>query len=336
MNPDIDARESIILINADEADVVAPAKKDAPKGRRYYIAQRNAEIVAAVKAGTPVTEIAATFGLSATSIYQTLRQDGVSVADIRPLRERREHPAFSERNKDIIEKYKSGLSAEQIGQEYGITRERVCQIIRPLLLPQLKAERARLAREALAAETAAITEEVKAERKAQIERAVQLVRDGASRNEAARQTGLLISQIQIACKAAGLPHLYGKWGRVPELEQRAKDIRRQRAEGKTWDEIGQSNYAWAVRHLPDIIGQHQPRRRRKGLLATLASLPEAPPPPNPWTPEKEEALCRMYFDGCSAQHIADVLGEGFTRNAVIGKTNRLRAQKLLQPPQKKE
>lgn len=42
-----------------------------------------------------------------------------------------------------------------------------------------------------------------------------------------------------------------------------------------------------------------------------------------WTPERVSELKRHYFAGLSARQIAEAMGDGLTRNAVIGKTTRL-------------
>jgi len=42
-----------------------------------------------------------------------------------------------------------------------------------------------------------------------------------------------------------------------------------------------------------------------------------------WTEERVESLTRMWRDGYTARQIAEELGDGVTRNAVIGKANRL-------------
>lgn len=48
-----------------------------------------------------------------------------------------------------------------------------------------------------------------------------------------------------------------------------------------------------------------------------------------WTPEREKCLKEMWLSGeYSAQQIADKLGNNVTRNAVIGKANRLQLSKL--------
>ena len=42
-----------------------------------------------------------------------------------------------------------------------------------------------------------------------------------------------------------------------------------------------------------------------------------------WTEERVETLTNMWLSGSTARQIAEVLGDGVTRNAVIGKANRL-------------
>ena len=42
-----------------------------------------------------------------------------------------------------------------------------------------------------------------------------------------------------------------------------------------------------------------------------------------WSPERVERLTQLWLEGLSASQIAEKLGEGITRNAVIGKAHRL-------------
>ena len=42
-----------------------------------------------------------------------------------------------------------------------------------------------------------------------------------------------------------------------------------------------------------------------------------------WTEERVEVLKKLWLDGFSASQIAKQLGDGLTRNAVIGKVHRL-------------
>jgi hypothetical protein len=43
----------------------------------------------------------------------------------------------------------------------------------------------------------------------------------------------------------------------------------------------------------------------------------------PWDEERMEVLTRLWLAGATARMIAEKLGEGVTRNAVIGKAHRL-------------
>lgn len=52
---------------------------------------------------------------------------------------------------------------------------------------------------------------------------------------------------------------------------------------------------------------------------------------NVWTAERVTALTELWLDGLSASKIAGALGEGLTRNAVIGKLHRLRLAKPAGP-----
>lgn len=246
----------------------------------------------------------------------------------------RGRPRQDERNAEIIRKYQSGVSVVTLGDEYGITRERVCQILRADNLTNLKREQLRVAREVAENNRAKITAEVQSMRAAKVAEAVDLVRNGASRSQAVTATRLPSHVVLKACIDAGLARVHGRWGREAEFQTRRKLILALRAENKTWAEIkkihGFGLYAWALRNVPEIrvgMGNHRPRVRATTSVTTAAPMPS----PDVWTPERIATLCRMYFDGCSAQHIADLLGEGFTHNSVIGKINRLRAAKQLLP-----
>ena len=50
-----------------------------------------------------------------------------------------------------------------------------------------------------------------------------------------------------------------------------------------------------------------------------------------WTEERVELLKKLWLEGLSASRIAGVLGEGVTRNAVIGKVHRLKLSGRAKP-----
>lgn len=57
--------------------------------------------------------------------------------------------------------------------------------------------------------------------------------------------------------------------------------------------------------------------------------------PNRWPPEREEFMLKLFHEGKSSSYIAKMMGDGMTRNGVIGKLHRLgfirpRAEKRIQ------
>jgi GcrA cell cycle regulator len=50
-----------------------------------------------------------------------------------------------------------------------------------------------------------------------------------------------------------------------------------------------------------------------------------------WTEERVELLKKLWMEGLSASQIAGILGEGVTRNAVIGKVHRLKLSGRAKP-----
>src|ERR1700712_4517764 len=50
-----------------------------------------------------------------------------------------------------------------------------------------------------------------------------------------------------------------------------------------------------------------------------------------WTEERVELLKKLWLEGLSASQIAGILGEGVTRNAVIGKVHRLKLSGRAKP-----
>jgi GcrA cell cycle regulator len=59
------------------------------------------------------------------------------------------------------------------------------------------------------------------------------------------------------------------------------------------------------------------------LTRAQAALTRSQAAPSAWTPEREARLTKLWFEGFSTAQIAVLLGDGITRNAVIGKVNRL-------------
>lgn len=58
--------------------------------------------------------------------------------------------------------------------------------------------------------------------------------------------------------------------------------------------------------------------------AVIASSHDHPAHLGGWTEERIELMKKLWLDGLSASQVAGVLGDGVTRNAVIGKVHRLK------------
>jgi DNA-binding CsgD family transcriptional regulator len=113
-----------------------------------------------------------------------------------------------ERNKEIARLYGTGLSMDKIGQQYGITRERVRQI-----LVRLGVERRSAAEYARSDEARARAREVGLRLMGhlkgkilvpELEEAARLVRNGASYNDAAKRLGLSRNQVAGICHRLGI------------------------------------------------------------------------------------------------------------------------------------
>lgn len=97
-----------------------------PLSRREITHLRNLDIVTRYEGGENVAVIAEHFGLSKAAIYKIA---GEHDAHRIYYRDWEIHEARKTRNAKMCEAYLSGRSLDDVGQEYGITRERVRQIL---------------------------------------------------------------------------------------------------------------------------------------------------------------------------------------------------------------
>lgn len=95
--------------------------------RDRYI--RNLKIVDAYNEGTPAEAIAERFSVTAATVYHVLREAKEEGIALSPRRSGR-RPGNTERNTQIADAYRSGRTLESIGAEYGLSRERVRQIVK--------------------------------------------------------------------------------------------------------------------------------------------------------------------------------------------------------------
>lgn len=95
-----------------------------------FFAQRNSEIAAAYSAGEPIDQISARTGVSVATVRTIARAFGARLPYGHvPRVGRPKGPHNPDRDKLICEQYNSGRSLEDVGQEHGVTRERIRQIL---------------------------------------------------------------------------------------------------------------------------------------------------------------------------------------------------------------
>lgn len=119
-----------------------------------------------------------------------------------------------ERNRSWIAAYEAGESnASEIARANGVSRERVCQILRPMRVIEKRIERQRLVNEALAEESVRLKQETKERLALKLAPALELVRGGQSIRSAGLSLGFSQSEINILgdkCRAEGIKTVHGR------------------------------------------------------------------------------------------------------------------------------
>lgn len=278
--------------------------------------------------GADMERVAADHGLKVSSIGTILRNSGVS-APKSPAKN-----AKIIRNEEIVKKYKAGSSTVKLAQEYGVSRERICQLLRGDNIIATVNQRRQLAREGLKEQAQEIRNRAKEERAARLQRAVELVKEGRSRRQAGASAGLSPTEQNLlitACRLQGLKSTHGRWRDLSEREARVRSLH---AEGKGLAETvailreegdKTANTHWIQGHCADLNFN----RHRRVSAPSVRERPAKPDPDSIWTEEKTAELRRLWLNGCSAQQISDIFGSPFTRNSIIGKVHRLRNERKL-------
>lgn len=156
----------------------------------------------------------------------------------------------------LIEMHESGLSLREIGDHFGVTRERVRQVAKQMgLKPRIIALKERN-RKVLAAARKSSDSEVANKlgisknivalvrrkngmswqdmRKERFKPAIQAVADGASIRQAASQFNMSPMTLSKYCDAAGVTTKHGRWG---ALQHRSTIVPDLLARGASWEEI---------------------------------------------------------------------------------------------------
>lgn len=193
----------------------------------------------------------------------------------RPAGERfgRTWQEIAERDAEIARLYQEdprANSSEKLAQRYGISRERVCQVLRRNNIIEHVGERRRAAKEALQEETAAIRAQVKADFDAKVERALEKIKGGMSVRSAAHEVGfekhspttLLLGRL---CKQRGIKIVTGRWRDFSERKERIRKMVVD--EGKTIAEAcrilraegdARLHVQWIYNNMPDLPVRGKP------------------------------------------------------------------------------
>lgn len=251
----------------------------------------------------------------------------------------RPNAAENRRNALWCDMYRAGKTAQQIGDEYGVTRERVCQILRKENVIAHKAQRRQLANELIEQDR----EEVRAQKRRLEQQVMDIVKAGASCATAAAQCGIDTPRAIYICKKNGVESQHGRWH---DFSERVARIKHHLEAGMTVsaaiaaraaEENRKIGYQWFYRNHPELVQQYRrkPAPKKAPALkfwaypdgrkaATAVYDIEAD-----WTPERTESLIKLWLSGTSAQQVVDIFGPPFTRNSILGKVHRLRLAGLL-------
>lgn len=264
-------------------------------------------------------------------LFSALLRTNAAVDVAHPQRPSPRPERTKARDDRVKARYLAGVRTPALADEFGLTRERICQILRRDNLIELQAERRRIAQEIIHNDLATVRQEKKSELHEKLARGIALVRGGMSYRAAAFQVdgahhSNFCNLLAAECRKAGLiskrgPHrdFAQRKARLRELAVagvcKTKTIAIIRGEG---DPVHQQ---WIDLHCPEIEFRRaesikQPKPARVIPPAKIA------PPEFDWNGERVSDLRRHWFNGLSAQQIADIFG--CTRNAVIGKVNRMR------------
>lgn len=243
-----------------------------------------------------------------------------------------------DRNETWCQMYRDGKSGQEIADAYGVTRERVYQILRRGNLIERRVQRRQLAKEMIAQDRL----DVRAAKDELDAKLVELVQSGLSIATAAGKVGFTVPQAVYVCKKAGAVSLHGRWhdfserkARFTQLVEAGVSVNRAREivgseEGR---EIG---YEWVWKNCPQLIKKNRPKHPIE-VLAVPPKVERAPRspieshPPLDWDDERRDRLVKLWFSGASSQQISDIFGD-CSRNAVIGQIHRLRVAGKLQSP----
>ena len=199
----------------------------APRGRKPFELDTEA-IREAYRSGQPLSQIAVKHGVDRQTIRARIKAMG------EPLREPPPQSAKTERNEWIVQSYREGASGADIARAFGITRERVRQIL-------LRAgHRPRLDKR-----------EQDQERNAQI---VQSYHDGDTASEIAERHGITAPAVRIVLRSAGVPLNEGSQIGQRHMERNAAIVTAHE-EGERRDSLA-ARFGLSLARVDQIIAFH--------------------------------------------------------------------------------
>lgn len=169
------------------------------------------------------------------------------------------------RNQEIIDKYVAdpvGNSCPKLAKEYGLSAERIAQILRrPNVIAGAQARR-QAAREALAAQKDELSAEARAVMEQALERGIELVRGGMSISAAAAACGYsthtFANNLGSKCRALKITLTHSRW---QDFTERKARVRALAAEGLSVPKIvdrlragpdPRMNAVWIYRNMPEV------------------------------------------------------------------------------------
>jgi hypothetical protein len=337
------------------------------------------ELVAAdLRAGLPGSIVAKKHGISPATIYGIRDHFGIAPAPRGPKPQQapydpeaarlwQEHRKATElRRTNIIALFEDGETLASIGEQFGITRERVRQIVRAAgmkpRLAQGKERRAAIATqmrdEAMTAKMAAerfgfdpadahriahefgfiLTPEPRLIDEPRFAEMAEKVRGGMSIRNAAGSDHPTEAALARYCEEHGIKSVHGRWR---PRQERAALVRVMRASHRTWAQVAEAVsavegyitgpaaiHAWSQRHMArgEYTPPKRPERPAAERRARGAGKGHGPRVPVAVCDEVREAA-RLNYGKAPASEIAKA--HGVTRNVIIGHWFRLRRAGLL-------
>lgn len=198
-------------------------------------------------------------------LSELMRAYGSRVVHVAPVTA---HVPLHERDAAILRRYlEEGASTVDLEHETGLSRERVCQILRRFGAIELKRERRRQVRDRLKRAAERERDATRRAREERLARALELMRQGSSARAASLREGLMPGEtnlLLVRAREHGVPINYG---RHRDFSERRRLVRELHAEGLPRARIVSLlrksdktiNEFWIVRNMPEL---KFPRGRR--------------------------------------------------------------------------